>query len=206
MASKGKCNSAGGGGYLCKFVDESQLDDLFKCRVCALVLRDPHITKCCGQNACHFCIVKAAENGGPCPIPGCRSKSVKINLNRDLRSIILESCVYCQSKEAGCEWVGKLDELTKHLKEECPFIEVECQYHYGMRMQRQAIEDHKKICERLPVKCHQCGEMYERCRRTDHIKICPCTKIECPFNIVGCKSKVANKDISMIHCPDTIPW
>ena len=195
MASEQKCNSAGGGGYLCKFVDESQLDDLFKCRVCALVLRDPHITKCCGENACHLCIVKAAENGGPCPIPGCRSKSVKINLNRDLRSIILESGVYCQSKEAGCEWVGKLDELTKHLKKECPFVEEECQYHCGMRMQRQAVEDHKKTCERLPVECHQCGEMYERCQSSDHIKICPFTKIECPFNTVGCKSKVANKDM-----------
>ena len=193
MANKERCNSAG--GYLCKFIDESQLDDLFKCRVCALVLRDPHITKCCGQNACHLCIMKAAENGGPCPIPGCRNKSVKINLNRDLRSIILESGVYCQLKEAGCEWVGKLDELTKHLKEECPYVEVECQYHCGMQMQRQTVEDHKKSCERLPVECHQCGEMYERCRHTDHIKICPYTKIECPFNIVGCKSKVANKDM-----------
>ena len=192
MAIKEKCNSAG--GYLCKLVDESQPDDLFKCRVCALVLRDPHITKCCGQNACHLCIVKAAENGGPCPIPGCRSKSVKINLNRDLRSIILESGVYCQLKEAGCEWMGKLDELTKHL-EECPFVEVECQYHCGMRMQHQAVEDHKKFCKRLPIKCHQCGEMYERCRRSDHMKICPCTKIECPFNIVGCKSRMANKDM-----------
>jgi hypothetical protein len=162
-ASEQKCNSAGGGGYLCKFVDESQLDDLFRCRVCTLVLRDPHITKCCGENACHLCIVMAVENGGPCPIPGYRSKSVKINLNRDLRSIILESVVYCQSKEAGCEWVGKLDELPKHLKDECLFVEEECQYLCGMQMQRQAIGDHKKICERLPVECNRCGLMYERC-------------------------------------------
>ena len=40
------------------------------------------------------------------------------HLNRELRSTILGSAVYCQSKEAGCEWVGKLDELSMHLKEE----------------------------------------------------------------------------------------
>ena len=188
---------------MCKFVDESQPDELFKCRICTLVLRDPHITKCCGENACHLCIVKAAENSGPCPIPGCRSKSVKISLNRDLRSIILESAVYCQSKEKGCEWVGKLDELSKHLKKECPFIEEECQYHCGIQMQRQAVEDHKKICERLPIECNQCGEIYERCRHTDHAKTCPFTKIECLFHIVGCKSKVANKDMQQ-HFNDSL--
>ena len=130
MASEqtSSCSINGRGGYTCKFVDESQSDGLFKCRICTLILYDPHITECCGENACHICIVKAGDNGGPCPISGCRSKSVKINLNRDVRSIILESDVYCQSKEAGCEWAGKLDELSKHLKE-YPFIEEECQYH-----------------------------------------------------------------------------
>ena len=182
-----------GAGIVFNFVED--LPDLFKCGVCRSVLRDPHITECCGKNACHSCITEVAEKGGPCPIPGCGCKKVKINFNRGLRSDILESGVYCQSKEAGCEWVGKLDELTKHLKEECPFVKVECQYHCGKRMQRQAVQDHKKTCERLPIKCHQCGEIYERCHHADHFKVCPFTKIECPFNIVGCKSKVANKDM-----------
>ena len=187
--------------YDFKFANEPP--ELFKCGVCRLVLRDPHITECCGKNACHSCITKVAEEGGPCPIPGCGCKKVKINFNRGLRSDILESGVYCQSKEAGCEWVEKLDDLTKHLKEECPFAEEECQYHCGMRMQRQAVEDHKKICERLPVECHQCGETYERCHHINHVKVCPFTEMECPFNIVGCKSKVANKDMQQ-HFNDSL--
>ena len=194
MASEEKCNSAGGGGYLCKFVDESQPDDLFKCRVCALILRDPHITKCCGENACHLCIVKAAENGGPCPIPGCRSKSVKINLNRDLRSIILASGVYCQSKEAGCEWVGKLDELTKHLKE-CPFVEDKCPHNCGILIQRRNIKEHTNFCGNLSVECDKCGEFYKRHYHSLHVKGCPFTIVECPFEIVGCKYEGQNKDL-----------
>ena len=79
------------------------------------------------------CITKVAEDGGSCPIPGCGSQTVKINFNRGLRSNILESSVYCQSKGAGCGWVGKLDELSTHLKE-CPFMEEECQYHCGVHV------------------------------------------------------------------------
>ena len=175
------------------FVEE--LPELFKCGVCRLVLQDPYITECCGKNACHSCITKVAEDGGACPIPGCGCQNVKINFNRGLRSDILESSVYCQSKEAGCEWVGKLDELTKHLEKECLFVEEECQYHCGEQIQRQAIEHHNKFCKRLPIKCLQCGEIYERCYYANHVKACPFTKVECPFHLVGCKSKVANKDL-----------
>ena len=39
MASKEKCNSAGGGGYLCKFIDESQLDDLFMLHFSLLAIK-----------------------------------------------------------------------------------------------------------------------------------------------------------------------
>ena len=195
MASEWKCNSVGGEGYSCKFVDESQLDGLFKCRICTLALRDPHITECCGENACHLCIVKAVENGGPCPIPGCRSRSVKINLNRDLRSTILESAVYCQSKEAGCEWVGKLSELSKHLKEECPFVEEECPHNCGMHVQHRSIKDHEKECECFPTECDKCGEVYEQHHHSVHVKACPFTVVKCPFCIVGCEYEVQNKDL-----------
>ena len=183
------------------FVEE--LPELFKCGVCRLVLRDPHITECCGKNACHSCITKVAEDGGACPIPGCGCQNVKINFNRGLRSDILESHVYCQSKETGCEWVGKLDELSEHLKKECLFVEEECQYHCGKRIQHQAIENHEKVCEKFPTKCHQCGEMCERYHHADHVKVCPFTKVECPFHIVGCKSKVANKDLQQ-HFNDSL--
>ena len=184
--SKSKARSA------CYFVEEPP--DLFKCGVCRLVLHDPQITECCGKNACHSCIVKVAENGGPCPILGCGEKNVKINFNRSLCSDILESKVYCQSKEEGCGWVGKLDELRKHTKE-CFFVEEECQHRCGAHIQRQNMKDHEEACERFPMECHLCGEKYERQYRINHVRACPFTKVECPFHIVGCKVRVPNKDI-----------
>ena len=95
-------------------------------------------------------IKKAAENSGPCPIPGCRSKSVMINLTENYDPPFLGvPCIYCQSKEAGCEWVRKLDELSMHLKEEYSFVkEVHvCPYDYGMHVQHKSIKDHNKVCE-----------------------------------------------------------
>ena len=90
--------------------------------------------------------------------------------------------------------MGKLDELSKHLKE-CLYVKEECQYYCGVQIQCQAIENHEKVCEKFPIKCHQCGEMYEQYHHSDHVKACPFTKVECPFHIVGCKSKVANRDL-----------
>ena len=95
-------------------------------------------------------IKKAAENSGPCPIPGCRSKSVMINLTENYDPPFLGvPCIHCKSKEAGCEWVRKLDELSMHLKEEYSFAkEVHvCPYDYGMHVQHKSIKDHNKVCE-----------------------------------------------------------
>jgi hypothetical protein len=91
--------------------------------------------------------------------------------------------------------VGKLDELTKHLKEECPFVEEKCQHNCGVRIQCQNIKEHENVCENLPVECDKCGEFYKRHYHSVHGKACPFTVVECPFKIVGCKHKVQNKDL-----------
>ena len=199
MAATSSSNSAA--GHTCSFVDEPP--ELFKCEICRLVLRDPQITECCGKNACRPCIIKVAENDGPCPI--CRRPCVKINFNRGLYSDILESKVYCLWKEAGCQWADKLDHLDKHIKEDCPFVEEECQRRCGMRIQRRGIKDHETICERFPIECQQCGKaVYERRNELSHLKACPFTRVKCPFNIVGCTTEVLNKDLQQ-HFNDALP-
>ena len=179
-------------GYTCRFLSEPP--NLFKCEICRLVLREPQLTECCGKNACQPCIAKEAEDNKPCPIPGCRESCVKINFNRDLHFDILQNTVYCSSKETGCEWMDKLENLNKHL-EICPHVEVECRNFCGLRIQRRMIEDHETICERFRVSCHQCGDLYERRDCSIHLKVCLFTKVKCPFSIVGCTSEVLNKDL-----------
>ena len=184
--------SKDGAGYSCNFVEQPPL--LFICEVCKLVLRQPHITQCCGKNACKSCIAKEANDHEPCPIPGCENQCVEITFNRDLHYDILKSKVYCTLKGSGCQWMGTLENLEKHLLE-CPFHEVECQNSCGMKIQRRMVKEHEAVCERFPVKCEQCGNLYERGDQSSHLDACSLTKVNCPFSIVGCTAKVLNKDL-----------
>ena len=192
-------------GYTCTFVEEPP--ELFKCGVCRLVLRDPQITECCRKNACRPCIEKATRGDGLCPIPGCKATQVKGFSDRTLKYEILERKVYCSSlkkdEHCGCQWIGKLEDLDRHL-EECPFHEVECEYHCGVIAQRQNIQDHEVLCERFPLQCHQCGSEYERQHQDRHLKVCPFMMNDCPFKIVGCMNQVLNKDLQE-HFNEALP-
>ena len=183
-----------GSGYTCDFVEQPQALNLFICEICKLVLRYPQITQCCGKNACRPCIEKQAENGAPCPIPGCQNQRVEITFNRDLHHDILKSRVYCSLRESGCEWADALENLEKH-QLECPFLEEECQNSCGMKIQRRMVEEHEAICERFSVKCKQCGDLYERRNRSNHMDTCSLRMVKCPFSIVGCTAEVLNKDL-----------
>ena len=191
----------GGAGYSCDFVKQPPL--LFICEVCELVLRQPHITQCCGKNACKSCIAKKANDREPCPIPGCENQCVEITFNRVLHYDILKSKVYCTLKESGCEWVGTLENLEKHLLE-CQFHEVECQNSCGMKIQQRMIKEHEAVCERFPVKCEQCGNLYQRRDQSNHLDACSLTKVNCPFSIVGCTAEVLNKDLQK-HFEESLP-
>ena len=194
-------------GYTCTFVEEPP--ELFKCGVCQLVLRDPQITECCRRNACRSCIAAAVKGAGSvCPIPGCKATSVKGFSDRTLKYEILERKVYCSSlkkgtKCCGCQWIGKLEDLDKHL-DQCPYHEIKCRYHCGIIAQRQSLQDHEECCERFPLQCQQCGSEYERQYQDRHLKICPFTTNDCPFKIVGCMSHILNKDLQE-HFIEALP-
>ena len=183
-----------GSGYTCDFVEQPQALNLFICEICKLVLRYPQITQCCGKNACRPCIEKQAENGAPCPTPWCQNQRVEITFNRDLHHDIIKSRVYCSLRESGCEWADTLENLEKH-QLECPFLEEECQNSCGMKIQRRMVEEHEAICERFSVKCEQCGGLYERRNRSNHLDTCLLRMVKCPFSIVGCTAEVLNKDL-----------
>ena len=191
MASQTQ-STKNGAGYTCDFVEQSL--NLFICEICKLVLRYPQITQCCGKNACRLCIEKQAENGALCPIPGCQNPCVEITFNRDLHHDILKSRVYCSLKKSGCEWADTLENLEKH-QLECPFLEEECQNSCGMKIQRRMAKEHEAVCERFPVKCEQCGNLYKCRDQSSHLNACSLRMVKCPFSIVGCAVEVLNKDL-----------
>lgn len=176
--------------------------EYIRCKVCRNVLRDPHLTQCCGRNVCHPCVEEAVSAGGPCPLSECRKPNVKVSFNRKCRNDIDECRVYCVSRENGCQWMSRLEKLQSHLVE-CGYVEVECPCACGEFIQRREVEIHQGVCKRFKLKC-KCGNVYERQYMSRHMKVCELTTVKCPFNIVGCKVEIMNKDLPC-HLHDSIP-
>ena len=176
-------------GYQCEFVEKPPHLKV-ECHLCSLILRDPHLTECCGRNVCLSCAEDAKKNDKSCPLCG---KMLQTTLERRLRNEILECKVRCPSKNRGCGWVDKLQELDSHEKI-CEFAEVDCPLGCGLRMQRRSCEDHMlRICMRSPLPCpNQCGKTCERRFQDTHLRHkCPLEGVECVF----CKTKVKRKDL-----------
>ena len=188
-------------GYSCsQFVDLAP--EYIRCGVCRNVLRDPQLTECCGRNVCHPCIEEMIKTGDPCPLADCRRPLVKVSFNRKCRDDIDERRVYCSSKSNGCQWIGKLEKLERHLAG-CAFVEEECHY-CGAHVQRQHEKEHKEVCKQYPIRCSQCGMTYERHYQSEHIKLCVFETVKCPFSIVGCTSEILNKDMQQ-HLSNFLP-
>ena len=188
-------------GYNCsQFVETPP--EYIKCGVCRQVLRDPHLTECCGQNVCRSCIEQAETTDGPCPLGECRKPHVRASFNRKCRNDIDECRVYCSSKQNGCQWEDKLEKLERHLTE-CGYVEEACPYNCGDTIQRREVEVHRKVCKSFKLIC-KCGEKYERQHLSRHLKVCKLTRVKCPFNIVGCKVEVMNMDLHR-HLNECLP-
>ncbi len=183
------------GGYCCNFVQNPPRLPEFRCPICSLVPRDPHLTTCCGRNACKTCLPRAANNaeGTPCPLCGRRLSAVK---NRSLNNEVEALEAYCCFKDRGCNWKGKLDGYDKHASA-CDYSRIQCQYNCGASVQRRCYEEHlQQTCTRYPLPCPTCGKDIERRNHKAHTRTqCPLTTVTCPFSEVGCKVTLQRKEL-----------
>ena len=166
-----------GKGYDCEFVEPPPTAFQTVCPVCQLVLREPHLISCCGQKICRQCLrveeskeeEKSASGAALCQL--CGEPRFTHLQDRGLERSMKELLVRCTFKKHGCEWVGKLGELEKHLKQdatdsgeavcaentECPFVEVECRYDCGEWFKRRHIATHQsQQCPKRPYTCDHC--------------------------------------------------
>ena len=115
------------GGYHNRFVNEDQIMDMLVCKICQAVSRDPHETKCCNNTFCKSCIDKAyIQCKQKCPI--CRSfleTAEAVQICRRIKQLD----VYCEYENDGCQWIGQVEAINKHLKDECSYKPILCEYH-----------------------------------------------------------------------------
>ena len=141
MATKSK------GGYDFEFVETPQQN--LECSICLMILRDPHVTSCCGNHFCHRCISQVSADRRPCPL--CNATDFTTLLHKGVQREVNALVIYCKWKRLGCEWQGKLAEIGEHLdpKEEgpcksgCGYVLVECSNKCGAMVERRQLVQHE---------------------------------------------------------------
>lgn len=191
----------GKGGYTSDFVDDIPED--FYCLLCHHVARDPHIASCCGEHFCHTCIAPFLEEKQPCPT--CSAEKFTTLLNVKYQRKFLQLNVYCSLKERGCQWVGLLSALDKHLDSiegDCQFIDTSCPNECGQKVAKNTLQAHLDTeCFERSYTCPYCSHQgtYKRVSEK-HMDVCPYFPIRCPnFCGVTCEREIVESH--MLICP-----
>ena len=188
-----------------------------ECPICQLLLRDPHQLKCCGKLICSPCLERALAKGHEsCSL--CRNSEVHSFRDKNHKRMVEELRVYCphrptEGEHSGCEWVGELGEVEKHLNstpsrgnrtEGCQYVLLKCKY-CKEDVVRSSLEEHESsLCSKRIVKCPFCDYFG---KYTDvngpHKKSCPNFPVFCQH----CKGMVGRRHIKLHiskECPMTI--
>ena len=209
------------GGYDYQFVNTPS--DTLICTVCFLPSKQPCLSECCGHTFCKSCLEGSKKFSNICPV--CRSEEFATIFNKQADRVIRNLHIFCTNKEQGCEWQGEVNDITGHLGN-CLFQDIHCSNECGECLQRQHLTDHVKTeCPRRTVSCQYCndvgeyqfieGQHKEECPKfpvqcpneceikslhrdevEEHKKVCPLEVIQCDYHVVGCKVKMARKDMN----------
>ena len=220
MAARALANGTGG-GYDYQFVKTPS--DTLICTVCFLPSRQPCLSECCGHTFCKSCLEGSKKFSNICPM--CRNEEFATMFNKQADRMIRSLHVFCTNKEQGCKWQGEVNNINGHLSNclfqviycpnecggclqqqhlivhvetECPRRTVSCQYCNHVGEYRFIEGQHKEECPKFPVQCpNECEiKTIHRDEVEEHREVCPLEMIQCDYHIVGCKVKMARKDMN----------
>ena len=170
------------GGYDFNFT--KPVPERLRCSICTKVLRDPHLTECCGQHFCESCLDHWFKKQNKTTCPHCRHVNFKHMLNKERKRDIEELEIQCTKQEVGCPWVGELSRLQMHLDSDkgCGYVEVQCSNKCGTKMKRNKQEAHlAQQCPLRKIQCQFCHyvDTYQKIT-TQHYNACPFYPLPCP--------------------------
>ena len=197
------------GGY--DLIFTKPVPDRFYCNICTKVLRDPHLTGCCGQHFCESCL-KHWFKKQKTTCPHCREENFNHILNKALKREINDLEIQCTKQVLGCQWVGELSSLQTHLDSDtgCGYVEVQCSNKCGAKMKRKELKAHlERQCPLRKIHCQYCH--YEDTYQTitsEHYDECPHYPLPCP-NKCGttgiCRADMDNHrsrcELEPVECP-----
>ena len=202
-------------GYESDFVEPPK-EVQSECPVCLLILREPHITSCCGKSFCAVCIGRIEKDGKPCP--WCSVAGFTTLANKGLKRTLHEFHVHCANRLRGCDWTGELGKLDEHLNYEpqperqlegCQFAVVAC-IHCKEGIRRDTVSDHQlEQCPQRPYTCEHCAEYMSTFEdvTSNHRAECKCFLLPCPNNCTLYLSGIERQDLDhhvKVECPLTV--
>ena len=148
------------GGYDYQFVGTTPSD--YTCPICTKVVRDAHLTVCCGQYFCASCLTHwLGTQQGRKTCPHCRQEDFQHVPNKAIVRKVNELKIRCTNHREGCGWVGELGGLKSHLDSDkgCGYVEVTCTNKgCGERVNRKDLQTHsQEECYYRPYECEYCG-------------------------------------------------
>ena len=166
---------------------------------------------CCGYRFCKTCIQPLVPNK-KCPLCNCQFTSVI--QDKLLLRTLNQKKVYCTHKTGGCEWIGELALLDKHLNaqpdvdkrmEGCAIQKIKCSY-CSNQLERNKVEEHEFKCPERTITCEYCN-IYRSTYSyvVLHWKICGGVPVNCPND--GCEATVKRSNIIkhvQEQCPHTM--
>ena len=163
------------------FVEKPSED--FFCPVTLELNREPFLAVCCGNHLSQEAVTRL--QGQPCPV--CKESILSTVPDKYFKRRVNEFKVRCPNKSLGCQWVGELGSLDRHLSQnsvegECQFVTVACPYSCGDSFQRCQLDGHKtKDCPNRPFTCQYCDHEATYITVTnEHWPICKKYPLECP--------------------------
>ncbi len=178
-------------GFDCDFLEpppEHLLQS--ECPVCLQIIREPHQVTCCGNSFCYSCIQQVKDDNKSCPT--CNQEGLSDFPDKRLERSLYALKVRCSYQKDGCEWIGELGQLDEHLNndplpekqlEGCGFVEFDCLYNCGDKLQRRHNKNHQTDrCRKLPFDCEYChnyeSTVYDV--TNNHWPVCGFFPVPCP--------------------------
>ena len=128
----------------------------FFCPICSCLLWQPRSCGLCQNLFCEACILKWLQVKQSCPY-GCAQYEDK-RCSPQIRCLLSNIWIRCQSARFGCTDVLSYDTLDEHQAKQCAYPSARCQYCEHLLLVS-VIKDHE----------HECGQRLGNCAKCDRL-------------------------------------
>lgn len=139
-----------------RLCNDEHIPKEFFCSICLCLLWKPRSCAKCQNLFCQACISRWLRTDSKCPF-GCPQYEDR-NCPPQIRSLLSNFTIRCQSFQYGCTAVLSYDRLEAHQTRECAYPATRCQYCEALTLST-SIDAHELECGRRLGNCSICNQL-----------------------------------------------